>query len=133
MKLKEGKISIFINMEFTEIEILDDNAAITFVKVKLTPEQLSSALGRLGRTDCQIEVISLDKVGKTHENKNFEFEIPKELYGTKNIKELELFCEGALYKSGMADWQSDAYYQSQNSFFNKDGKSFARVIIRRWV
>ena len=126
----QGKISILIDRDKTTIEIHDDNAAVSFCKVTLTPEQLSAALSRLSRVECEVSVDNLDLVGKTHENKYFEFEMPENIkrdYMGKN-KELAAYAQSILADG----WISDGYFESQNSFFEKDGKQWARVTIRKW-
>lgn len=128
MKLQDAKISILIDRDWTTIEIHDSKAATTFVKVKLTPAQLSSALSRLAMTECEAEVGDLDRVGKTHEWKSFEFEIS----GSADAS-LNQACQKAMKKAGLKDWISDDYYSSQNSFFSKEGKNYARVTIRRYI
>lgn len=128
MELK-GKISILINREYTDIEIEDDLANMTFVKVRLTPEQLSAVLSGISCVDCELDVRGLDKVGKKHECKSFEFEITY----SKTKEDLVLACNEALFTQGMHEWVSDNYFQSQSSFFKKDGKDWVRCTIRRWV
>ena len=71
----------------------------------------------------------MKKIGKKHENKYFEFEIAY----SKSKEDLTLACNEALFQQGMHEWEADNYYGSQNSFFSKDGKDYARVVIRRWV
>ena len=127
MKLK-GRISILINRDETTIEIKDESANVRFVKVKLTPEQLSAALSRQISIECELEVKELEKVGKVHENKTFEFEIPETLPTRGNQLELQKIAQSQLSDG----WIADAYFGSQNSFFKKDGKQYARVTIRRW-
>lgn len=89
------------------------------------------ALGRLAHTPCDIELYRLDRVGKKHESKSFEFEISAD--AVKDSYLLDLICIESLLKSGMADWTSDNHYGLRDSFFEKDGKQYARVTIRRWV
>ena len=127
MKL-EGKISILINRDETTIEIEDESANVKFVKVKLTPEQLSAALSRQISIECELEVKGLEKIGKVHENKTFEFEIPETIPTRGNQLELQKIAQSQLSDG----WIADAYFGSQNSFFKKDGKQYARVTIRRW-
>lgn len=74
MKIK-AKITILISGDATRIEVRDSEANTLFLKIKLTPEQLSSALGRMGDTECdECEISGLDKIGKKHENTNHKFE-----------------------------------------------------------
>ena len=127
MKIK-GKISILINRDYTTIEIEDDTANARFLTIKLTPEQLSEALSRTMCVDCEVEVRGLEKVGKTHENKTFEFEIPKELASSKHSKKLQEISQSLLTDG----WVSEGYFSSQNSFFIRDDKQMARCTIRRW-
>jgi hypothetical protein len=129
MELKNGRITMLISGNETTIELKDADSSITFCKITLTPEQLSEALSRLYYTHCNIEIYGLDKLGKTHENKRFTFELPKDYDKVK----LSEYCNTAMIREGLSDWTSDDYYKSQDSFYRKDGKEYARVTIRRWV
>jgi len=128
MKLK-GQITFLINRESTTIEVHDDDACTTFVSITLTPEQLSAILSRQSMVECELDVRGIEKVGKKHECRNFEFEVTY----SKDDKDLSVACEEALFKEGLYEWVSDNYYHSQNTFFKKDGKQYARTTIRRWV
>jgi len=128
MKLK-GKISLLVGSELTRIEIEDANANIQFLRIKLTPEQLSRCLSRESMVDCEIEVAGLDLIGKEHQNDKFTFEIPKELNSSRFSKELQELANSKL-KNG---WVADNYFSAQNSFSNKGDKYFAHVTIRRWI
>lgn len=128
MKL-QGKISILVSPEGTTIEVNDPEASVMFLRVKLTPEQLSAALSRQMYIPCDIEVVHLDKIGKKHECDHFLFEIPKDLRSSNCVDKLHDIVT-PLLKDG---WVADKYYGSQNSFHSKDGKEYANAIIRRWV
>ena len=128
MKL-HGKISILINREHTTIEIEDENANARFLTIKLTPEQLSEALSRTMCVDCEIEVNGLHKVGKTHENKTFEFEISETMASSKFSNSLQEIAQSKLTDG----WIAESYFGSQNSFYKKDGVQMARCTIRRWL
>lgn len=128
MKIK-GKITILINREYTMIELKDADAGITFCEIQLSPEQLVAALSRLGQVPCVIDLNGLEKIGKTMENKKFEFEIPDELRGSSNSEKLHEIATSLLSDG----WQADCSFSSQDTFFKKDGKQYARCIIRRWV
>ena len=129
MKLKDGRITMLVGEDGMKIKIHDNDASITFARIKLTPIQLAQALGRLGYTECEIEVHLLDKVGKKMEHKTIEFELPETntLFRNKDMAEkvcVEYCPEG---------WVPDLYFGSQGSFFTKDGKQYARTTIRRWI
>ena len=128
MKL-EGKISILINPDKTTIKIEDYNANIRFLQIELTPEQLSAVLSRQSSVKCQIDVNGIDRIGKKHENKYFEFIIPKELSSSSKVNELHDLAQSLLSDG----WIADKYFSSQNSFFKKDEFQYARCTIRRWV
>lgn len=126
----QGKISILINREYTDIEVRDDKANITFAKIRLTQEELSMALSRQMYTPCTIEIRGLDLVGKKHEVSSFEFELP-DWYKRRDSQDVELkkYVDSFLNDG----WVSDNYFGSQNSFFEKSGKKMCRTTIRRWV
>jgi len=128
MKL-EGRISVLINRDGTTIEVEDENANARFLKITLTPEQLSAALSRQMAVECEIEVRGLEKIGKKHENKRFEFEIPSDLASSRNDLELQKLAQSLLNDG----WIAEGYFSSQDSFFKKDGVQYARCTIRRWV
>ncbi len=128
MKLK-GKISLFINSGITTIEIEDDNANTTFLKVELTEENIVAALSRQFNVACDLFVSGLDRIGKKHECNVFEFEIPENLTSSKDEDELQKLAQSQLSDG----WVAEKYFSSQRSFFRKDGKSYARCTIRRYV
>jgi len=129
MRIENSKITLRIDSDQTVIEIFDSDASTTIAKAILTPQQLSQVLSRLAYVDCECMVGDFSRIGKKMENQTFEFEIT----GSKSSIDLNNDCIDALFREGMSDWIPDNYYQSQNSFFNKDDKQYARVTIRRWV
>jgi hypothetical protein len=133
MEIK-GKITIRIDREETVIDIMDDNAGITFATITLTPEQLSAALSRLSHTDTQkIEVFNLDRVGKKLEVRTFEFELPPELSNwDSNRNDIAEYAQKLLNEEHQG-WISDKYFNSQNSFFVRKEVKYARCTARRWI
>lgn len=130
MKLKNAKISILINRDYTTIELIDSDSSTTFATAILTPEQLSSALSRMVYTDCNIEVSELGRVGKKMEHKYLEFPINAQgIYGNDRVKIASETSKQFIPEG----WISDDYYSSQQSFFTKDNQQYARVIIRRYI
>lgn len=130
-----GRITFLINEDGASIKIEDYNSNITFCKVKLTQEQTLAILSRQACVDCEIITNGLENVGKKHECKTFDFEIPESMneYDFRNSE------EGAeklqqLAQSQLEDgWISDRYFGSRNSFFSKNNKHFARITIRRYI
>jgi hypothetical protein len=140
MELKKGNISILVNEDRTTIEVMDSISSITFVKVTLTPEQLSSALSRFCLTPCEkVEVFGLERVGKKREVKFFEFEHQFDI-SNRDIERMneegkrfiDLVKEETLNRLG-EEWHPSLYFGSKNSFYTKDGKKFARTHASRWV
>ena len=130
MKLK-GEITLLVNQDYTTISIKDDTSNQIICEVTLSPEQLSCALSRLANTPCDVEVYpkAFDRLGKTMETDRMEFEIPSTLDGRKDMDALVKLANEATPDG----WTSDYYFGSQDSFFKRDGKEYARCIIRRWV
>ncbi len=129
MKLRDGRITILSDNEGVDIELRDYGSSIDFVKVRLTSEQFTKALSRLSFTECEVEVFHLDLVGKTQIHKNFEFEMPDGV----SFKDEKKVAEEIVKRDCPEGWEPDLYFGSQNSFFTKDDKKYARTIIRRWV
>jgi hypothetical protein len=132
MKLK-GRITLLISNENTYMEIEDDNASVRFLTIRLTNEELVRILSRQGMVECDIELHSLDKLGKKHECKDFVFEIPLRGY-SNNLpdKEYAKMAQTLLDKEGEG-WIAEDYFRSQNSFFKNGDKQMARCTIRRWI
>lgn len=125
----EGRVSILCDKNGAIIEIEDHNANVGFLKIQLTAEQFTSCLGRLAMVPCEIDVKGIDKVGKKHENKSFEFAISDAEYSNRNTSVLQTAAQNQLTDG----WVADNYFGSQNSFFKKGDQWFARVTIRRWI
>lgn len=123
---------MLIGAESTTIELIDMNANTVFVQVTLTPEQLSQMLSRLSHTHCEIEVMGLDKVGKTHENEQFEFEIDRNISSSTYSVILQKIAQEILDIEG-GGWIADVYFSSQNSFFTFNDKNYARCTKRRYI
>lgn len=135
MKLKKGAITFLVNQGRTTIEIHDHESNITFAEIRLTDEQVVQMMSRLSFTDCDISVFGLDKIGKKMESTSFEFELPEGFKRNNgdNDNVLNRVCWDALKKSAFSTWEPQLYFGSQNSFFSKDGKQYARTVVRRWI
>ena len=128
MELKDGRITFLFSEEGATLEIHDREANALMVKIRLNPEQVCQMFSRLGFTECEsTEVFNLDKIGKKHTNKDFEFKLPecdwreRKQYALETIKDV---CPKG--------WEPDNFFNSRDSFFEKDGKQYARVTIRKW-
>lgn len=131
-----GKITFLINPDKTTIEVFDEDSRIVFLSIELTPEQLSSALSRLGHTPCSIESRNLDKVGCTREMKSLVFEIPRELYFTKHENTSKLWSMAQVMLNEEDEgWSAEFYFGSRDSTFYKheEDKYYARATCVRWI
>lgn len=131
MKLENGKIDLFVNENGVTLNVYDTPSSIRFLTIKMTSEQFCAALGRLSYAPVlSIEIDGLDKIGKKMEIDEliFPLDMGKDRYNDRENKAIE-----QSKKHIPEGWVSDDYFRSQNSFFTKDGKDFARVTIRRWV
>jgi len=130
---QDFKLSIFIGKDDnTRIEVKDVLSTITFLRLELTNDQLASVLSRLANVSVKGEINDLDKIGKQMENKKFEFALPEEFEKYSDTDKLRTIAQGLLDKEDEG-WIADSYFGSKDSFFNKDGVEYARVIIRRWI
>ena len=129
MKLKDAAITILINGDYTEIELHDKSSGLNIATVKLTVEQLSKALGRLSYTPCEIDITSeLDKINKIMivDKLVFPFDYEGSYIGRSKLAEQESI------KYVPEGWVADTYFNSQDSFFTKDGVKYASCTIRKW-
>lgn len=133
MKLNKGSATLLANADgFVTLELTDEDAAQTFIKVTFTANQFVSALSRLGNTPCDVEVYAIERIGKKHEHQAWEFEMPQvsEILSRDTAQQTAISLATAYCPDG---WTPDLYFNSQGSFFSRDGKNYARTIIRRWV
>jgi hypothetical protein len=114
------KISILVN---------DSEARIEFLEIEIDLEAFSECITGLGHCDCEMEVRGLQNVGKKIENMPIVFEVPKELRYSRNKYKIQTLAE----KATPDGWHCSTYFGSQNSFFSKDDKDFARTTASRWV
>jgi hypothetical protein len=114
------------------IEVYDKNAVITFLEMEMTREQfINAVMNRLGNTDVEHAWIRRpDLIGKFRETKPMEFPIPENTprYGD-GANEIACKTVTNLCPDG---WEPQMYFGSKGSFFERDGKPWARTTICRW-
>ena len=115
------------------IKIYDRSSSTTFVELTLTHEQfVNAAMNRLSNCDVKKAIVmSLDRVGKTMEHKPFEFPLPEKTEDWDIDRKIA--ARKILPSVTPEGWIAEDEFSSQNSFFEKDGKKYARTIIRRYV
>jgi hypothetical protein len=132
MKIEEGKIMILINPESIVIELEDDKARVRIAKIELDAIEFTKALSRRCASCKNITVYdNCKKYNKTHQSDIFTFPMPD---GCKpGDKELKTLAYAEALRLCPDGWEVSDYFGSSDSFFNKDGRLFARAIIRRWT
>ncbi len=120
---------MLIDEHGTTIQIDDKDACCNIIDIQLSNDQLAAILSRQARVECDLNVYNLDDIGKKHESKDFEFEIPNNLVGSENAEKLHIIATELLTNG----WLADRYFSSQRSFFKRDGKQYASCVIRRWI
>lgn len=127
----EGDLTVFANEGYITFLIRDRNASTRFLEMRMTAEGFVAALGRLGHVPCDLDFHDLDHVGKTMENKHFDFPLPPE---GKQGRYAEKETAVEVIKTACPEgWTPDLSFNSQNSFYSKNGHRFARTVIRRWI
>lgn len=131
MKLKRAAITITGTSKGNVHIILHDReAGINFAEVEMSAAQFSNAVVfNLGYCSCEIEVRGLDVIGKKMEVDKLVFEISN--CGTYSER-VDAARQIASHHCP-DDWIPDECYGSQDSFFYKDDKLYAKTTIRRWV
>jgi len=114
--------------DYIEIRFCDDDAAIEFATAKLSLADFAAAVTGLARVDCEIETRGLEHVGKKMETDTIEFQMPK-----GNCNDRKEVARDIVDRYCPMGWVPDRYFGSQGSFFDRDGRLWARTTIRRWV
>lgn len=130
MKKLKGKMTIICNTyqnRNIEIEIEDELSSHTFIKLVIKPEDFTAMLGRLASVEVDMGVCNLDRVGKKMLTDTLEFEMPEVSYKEEKEVAMKLAKENC-----PAGWIDSGYFNSQDSFFYRDKKRYARCTIRKW-
>lgn len=126
-----AQITICVQEDSVRIELIDKDASVTFFEGEMTHTAFVNALARLGCVGMEnATVCGLDRIGKRMEHKTIEFQFANSTTIYANEKDLALKEMPRYVPEG---WVSDGYFGSQRSFFDKDGKRWARCTVRRWV
>lgn len=123
------QVTFLINPKTSILELRDEKASTTFVKISITPKQLAKILSRNARVSVDAEINHLELVGRKHYSEKIVFEIPEWLYNGRDEEDLWKAAQSGLSYG----WVADRYFGSKDSFFQEDGKFFARVTKRRWI
>ena len=113
---------------FVEITLEDSNASVNFATVQIGFAEFAQALTGRGSIKCQVRTTGLDNIGKRMEHKQIEFPLPGATWENRQDIAMKVVADNT-----PDGWTPDFYFRSQNSFFDRDGQTWARCTIRRWV
>lgn len=136
VNLKDARATIHYfrdrELPILEIELAERVTTQAIAKIKFTPEQWFNLISGLGYTKClaKVDLDAVSRIGKKMQMAPLTFEMPDDGWLAEYRKKIAR----KLAKEKCPDgWEPDLHFGSQGSFFNKEGKSWARTTIRRWV
>ncbi len=131
-KIDNVSISILVNEDRSTIELYDEDANILFVEVKLSNDQLVSALSRLVHTPVkECIVTNLENVGKERLQKALIFEVHQTLPLDRDTRNKILFKLAK--EAADPGWTARDYFNGQNSVFRHGDIVNARTIQFKYV
>jgi len=126
-KITIGRIQGF-DSGYVRITVTDADAGIEFLDLRLTLNNFAEALTGLGNTECEITLRGLENLGKRKERDSIEFPMPDCQYSDKKV-----VAAAEARKATPEGWIASDYFNSQDSFFRKDGQEYGRTSISRWI
>jgi hypothetical protein len=115
--------------KYIRIMVGDVEARVQFLDIEIALDDFAECLTGLSLVKCDIDVRGLDKVGKRIESDELIFEMPSRV----KYSERKQIAAALARKAAPDGWEASGYFYAQDSFFEKDGKSYARTLISRWV
>lgn len=110
------------------IQVEDEEAKIRFLELEIGLEEFSEVIVGRRSMECDMLVRGIENVGKVIETKWIEFEV-----SDCEWRDRENMASKLADETAPEGWVASHYFGSQGSFFTKDGKSYARTTISRWV
>jgi len=127
-KYIEGKLTISkASNDVVRIQFKDCNSVTRFATAELSLEQYAQAITGLSEIPCMIEISNLQNVGLRRISDTLEFELEAQNSYSRNLHIEQLL------RCVPDGWKTTDELSSQNSFFEKDGKRWARATINKWV
>lgn len=128
----DGKITISRptcgdGSEYISIRLRCESSRTRFLDLEMDYAEFAQALTGLSEVNCKIITRKLDRIGKTKETRPLEFMVPEGKHLDKSV------AKDRATKEVPEGWVSDAYFNSTDSFFQKNGKYWARTTMSRWV
>ena len=114
--------------EKISIQVRDVDAHIRFLDIEIDLDKFTKCITGLSEIECTATLRGIENVGKKRETMAIEVEIPKNIY--TNRKETAYVLAKKCTPKG---WQCSKFFGSQSSFFEREGKSYAKTTATRWV
>jgi hypothetical protein len=113
------------------ITLGDSNANADIIKIQIEAADLIRLFANQANVPCKFIAANLDKIGRYHKHKTFEFPLPKNFEKIKYTDRKTTAYKIAV-ELAPKNYEPDSNFSSQNSFFEKDGKPWARCTIRKY-
>ena len=110
------------------ITVKDKDARIRFLDIEIDYDKFAECITGLSEIECTMKVRGLENVGKNIETMTVEFGISGPQY---NIDKEDIIMQAKEHTP--EGWTCSTYFGSKSSFFEIDGKDFARTTASRWV
>ena len=112
------------------IKVKDVDAGVRFLDIEIDYADFAACLTGLAEQDCEFTARGLQNVGKQIQRDSLVFEIGEATrYGVDGMEEIKSLANLATPEG----WTASTYFGSKYSFFEKDGKKYAKTPISRWV
>ena len=113
------------NGKFVEIELYDNENRRFRIEMSIPIEHFAKALSRLVGQRCLVNFYNIDTFNKTAVNETVIFEIEKSANRDEAKEKAQLYVEPNEF--------IDLSFNSQGSFFSKDGKNYAKTYKTKFV
>ena len=111
--------------------IEDADSRIEFVHLELDLASFMRALTGLAYVECDMETNGLEHVGKLCERKELIVEMPDEADHSR-LNRVRI-AYGRAKQKAPEGYTVSSCFGSQDSFFRKDDRNYARTTMTRWV
>ena len=134
-EMKNIKVSASISRiqahegQYISIRITDDESLVLLCELKLTLEEFARLMFNESVSGINAVLGDTTKLGKVRESKTFEFKVCD--CGGYYYSKDKAIKEGL--KACPEGWEMSTYFGSQESIFTKDGDTWARTKIYRWI
>lgn len=108
------------------IRFREETSGQQFMEVEITHEEFSKALSSLAERPIEMQVAETERLGKRKISQEIIVEVPKDYDKESARKAVTKFVEKQSKEDGKP-WIADLYLGSQNSFFYRGEKRYART------